>query len=167
MDFSIGFSQPSSLGPLRRGWSATEAVPVIIHVGFTGTQEGMTSQQKTSLQMTLETLQVEESWLHHGDCIGADADAHRVARLIGWRIYRHPPLNPAKRAFCDFDLDSKPRDYIPRNHDIVNASSVLLVAPLTPDERRRSGTWATARFARNSDVEYVIIEPNGNKRYAF
>lgn len=57
-------------------------------------------EQRAALVQLLVGLQPTE--LHHGDCVGADADAHRLARehLTTTRIVVHPPDNPVKRASC-------------------------------------------------------------------
>ena len=66
------------------------------HIGFTGTQQGMTLRQKQQLNEILRDLYDKGNrWFHHGDCIGADAEAHDIATAIGYHILVHPPINPA------------------------------------------------------------------------
>lgn len=129
----------------------------IDHVGFTGTQRGMTPNQLSVVRFHLDPYE----WVHHGDCIGADAQLHQAARRKGHSIHRHPPDNPSKRAFCDFDRDSPERPYLDRNHDIVDASSVLIGAPGEMTEQLRSGTWATIRYARKQRKKVIIVLPDG------
>ena len=131
-----------------------------ISVGFTGTAEGMTRRQKRLFASKIVEVQPFE--FHHGDCIGADAEAHDIVRklLPQCRIIIHPPSVNAKRAFCEGAyLILPPKDYLVRNKDIVSASSLMFATPKECDEQLRSGTWATVRYARTSGVEIRIIFP--------
>ena len=69
-----------------------------LHVGFTGTQTGMTGPQQTRAYRLLLALKATD--LHHGDCIGADDQIDQIGRELGLTIYIHPPTNPSKRAWC-------------------------------------------------------------------
>ena len=116
-------------------------------VGFTGTQRGMTILQKAGLRALLGGLKATE--LHHGDCIGADAEADAIAHDLGLRVVIHPPENPAKRAFCKGDAARIEKPYLVRNHDIVDETEVLIAGPLNGEgDDPRSGTWATIRYAQ-------------------
>jgi hypothetical protein len=127
--------------------------------GFTGTQIGMSPRQKIGLRAHLIVAE-PGSEFHHGDCIGADEEAHYIALELGLRIVIHPPLNDSKRAFCKLaTLVLEPKDYIPRNHDIVDASEVLIAAPKTYEEELRSGTWATVRYARKINKPRLMLTP--------
>ena len=129
-------------------------------VGFTGTQHGMTPQQKLALVSLLE--QVKATELHHGDCIGADFEAHVLALGMGLRIVVHPPLNPFKRAYCPSATDCRePKEYLARNRDIVDETALLVAAPKTQDEQIRSGTWSTWRYADKKGRERKLITPEG------
>jgi hypothetical protein len=97
--------------------------------------------------------------LHHGDCIGADAEADAIARKLGLAIVVHPPTDPKKRAFCSQpgDRTHAPLPYLVRNHAIVEACNLLIAAPHTDREVLRSGTWATIRYARSLGVTVLIL----------
>jgi len=56
-------------------------------IGFTGTQRGMTDAQKN----TLRKMVPNDAELHHGDCVGTDAEAHDIFRFYGLRCVGHPP----------------------------------------------------------------------------
>lgn len=132
-------------------------------IGFTGTQVGMTNRQRQTARHILRALRPSE--LHHGDCIGSDAQIHTIAENLGnIKIYLHPPINETKRAFCKSHYISPAKDYIPRNHDIVLQSTILLATPETVAERNCSGTWATIRFARKKNRMIIIVEPDGRVR---
>src|SRR5688572_10660246 len=129
-----------------------------MRVGFTGTRDGMTQAQKEQVHDLLVTL--EATWLHHGDCVGADAEAHAIARAHGCRIYLHPPADPKLRAFCDFDESSHPKPYLVRNRDIVYCASFLIG---TPGRRGKQtgGTWYTIGHADDQGRQLVIVYPSG------
>jgi hypothetical protein len=130
-------------------------------VGFTGTQRGMTPEQKNEFKSLIEAINPVE--FHHGDCIGADEQAHYiVADTVD--VVIHPPIDPKKRAFCQgTTLTEKP--FLKRNHDIVDAASVLIAAPGETNEVLRSGTWATIRYAHKTNTRTIIIYPDGSVRY--
>lgn len=127
--------------------------------GFTGTRAGMTPYQRLRLLKILEhDRNVGE--FHHGDCIGADAEAHDIAWAIrDIAIIIHPPSDDKHRAFKTNALVLVTRPYLERNHDIVDACDVLIAAPKEVIEQRRSGTWATVRYARKIGKPVVILAP--------
>ena len=55
--------------------------------GFTGTQHGMTDAQKATLR---DFLAAGSGEFHHGDCIGADSEAHDIADECGYSIVSAP-----------------------------------------------------------------------------
>lgn len=130
-------------------------------VGFTGTQRGMSAPQRDALR---NYLQAEIATFHHGDCIGADSQAHDIASRIGCRIVGHPPSNPSKRAgrICHELRSEKP--YLDRNKDIVLETTALIAAPGEMEEQLRSGTWSTVRFAKKCGKPVIIIFPDGTVR---
>lgn len=131
---------------------------VRMKLGFTGTQRGMTSYQKGQFVDLLEELDdstpsgIKE--FRHGDCIGADAEAHDLVRanLPNCIIIGHPPTNDSKRAFCEVDLWMPPYPYLERNRIIVRNVEVMVATPGEMEEVLRSGTWATVRYARRRHV---------------
>jgi len=130
-------------------------------IGFTGTHFGMTDQQKEAVRSLLEQLPTEPTELHHGDCVGADAEAHAIARQIGLTIIGHPPTNPKSRAFCDFDEKREKADYLIRNRYIVDETEVLIACPSTRSNMLRSGTWSTVRYAFYLRKPVIFVYPDG------
>ena len=51
-----------------------------------------------------------------------------------------------------------PSTYLNRNKAMVDLADLVLVAPRRNEEEVRSGTWATARYARKIGVRTTIIE---------
>lgn len=129
--------------------------------GFTGTRTGLTSFQR---QVLLDFLaQAVPSVLHHGDCLGADAEAHYLARVLDILKVIHPPAEEKYRAWSRpglYDVVLPSQGYIARNHAIVDASDYLIACPKGP-EVTRSGTWATVRYARHTGKTTYILYPDG------
>lgn len=136
---------------------------MVIKFGFTGSRQGMTDIQKQSFSCVIfPYAKYNELVFIHGDCIGCDKDAHDIVR--GYKdsyIIIHPPINKKYRAYCDGDIILESKDYIPRNHDIVYDSDIIIACPNTLLESLRSGTWATVRHARKLKKKIIIIYPDG------
>jgi hypothetical protein len=130
-------------------------------IGFTGTQIGLTNSQRRNLKRALVALLEKHNDLHHGDCIGADKEAHDIARALSYRIILHPPTISSKRAFCDWDVQRDPLSYLKRNTEIVKESDILIACPKEREEQLRSGTWSTVRRARRYNKNIIILFPDG------
>jgi hypothetical protein len=140
----------------------------MIVFGFTGTQQGMTSAQMRAFrqlmkQFLAERYEYNSIRCHHGLCIGADAQAHDIVRrYFDSTIVGHPPIDTKKMVKLHCDELREPKDYIARNHDIVDETPQLVAAPHSKFEKNRSGTWATVRYARKLKRPIYIIQPSGN-----
>lgn len=138
-----------------------------MHIGITGTQEGLFSEQKATLKMTLEVMAnciSEESWLHHGDCIGVDEQSHDIAFDLGYSIVVHPPIKADKRAFCKGIKTCIVLPYLERNRKIVDAIEVLIACPLftvNHPKSKRSGTWYTIKYAHQMQIKTIIVPRDG------
>ena len=141
-----------------------------MNVGFTGTRKGMTEHQKDMLELWFD-MHFDEGLdeFHQGDCEGADAHAYEVAGFYFKKRVSHPPLDPKYRAYT-IDQDwvmclpseygyRQPKEYLERNHDIVDETDILIACPQSAFEELRSGTWATIRYARAQGKPVVILEP--------
>jgi len=95
----------------------------------------------------------------HGDCVGADAEAHEIASvLLGPnRIHIRPPSDSTHRAWCAAAIEFPTEPYLKRDHKIVETTQVLIAAPKGP-EILRSGTWATVRHARKLGRIILLLE---------
>jgi hypothetical protein len=135
-----------------------------MRVGFTGTENGMTVAQKQCFVYLLGSLNQPLTEFHHGDCIGADAQAHDlVVEHYSTKIVIHPPIISDKRAF---KVTGNPTlmpcfDYMKRNLHIVVFTDLLIATPRQPDEVLRSGTWATVRRAKKARKQIRVIRPDG------
>jgi hypothetical protein len=137
-----------------------------LRLGFSGTRKGMTQAQKDSFAYILGELSVSHDWIefHHGICIGADEDAHHIVEKLRFdvAIIGHPPTNTTKMAkvVCNTRRDGLP--YLLRNRAIVHESTQVIICPATNHMILRSGTWATQRYAKATEVPWTIIWPTGD-----
>jgi hypothetical protein len=130
----------------------------------------MSTRQKEELnKILLKDILVEKciSEFHHGDCKGADEEAHAMVSSIRHnrnlypQIVIHPPTNNKYRAFLKGEVDMPWADYIDRNHQIVDSVDMLVACPKSEEEELRSGTWATIRYAKRKCILIVIVYPSG------
>ena len=135
----------------------------LIRVGFTGTRVGMTAQQISEVTALFEKLNPPpmKGTLHHGDCMGCDAQAHILARKVGYNIVIHPPSKTGRRAYCKGDSVWPAKDYLVRNRDIVDNCDRMIATPKGTEEELRSGTWTTIRYAKAVGRMMYIVFPNG------
>lgn len=133
--------------------------------GFTGTQRGMTLLQRGVFQAWITKLSGFHNTFHHGDCIGADEEAHRIVESIGFKpneIFIYPCNIEDKRAHCQSSFIHYPMPPLVRNKTIVNYSKIIFATPGEVTEQGRSGTWSTIRYARKfKSKKIIIIYPDG------
>ena len=129
-------------------------------LGFTGTQNPPTLEQFDALYSLVDALCPDKA--RHGDCLGADFTFHAICLELNIPVILHPPINPVKRAYCKgAHTVLEERDYIVRNHDIVDESDSVIACTPTQAEILRSGTWATYRYAKRTGKETFLILPTG------
>lgn len=132
-------------------------------VGFTGSRYGMNVSQEKRFRQLLFDLRVSE--LHHGDCTGADAQTHAIARSLGIEIVGHPPTSNKQRAFCsDFASIFPVKPYLTRDKDIVSYTDALIAVPRSytmPHNLRGQGTWTTVAYALKLRRRVYVIFPDG------
>lgn len=134
-------------------------------IGFTGSQEDLSLIQFDLLVAVLAEFE-EITEAHHGDCIGGDLAFHLIIEELrpDVEINVRPPTDKKKRAFCHGDVMHTPRDFLDRNHDIVDSCDILIACPKMK-EILRSGTWATVRYARKTDKPIAILWRDGKYTY--
>jgi hypothetical protein len=140
----------------------------VTSIGFTGTREGMTIAQWEAVDSVLDRffeVPVVNEW-HVGDCIGADQQAcgliYSLQAKYRIKTHGHIPNHNQFRAFCDYDVEHEPKQYLARNRDIVDASDLMIAAPYEYEEvGRGSGTWATIRYADRVDKPLIMVWPDG------
>lgn len=131
-------------------------------LGFTGSRKGLTLRQSRTLKEWLFRLHPREA--HHGDCVGADFEFNRICYQLNPRprLVSHPPDDSRYRAFCQADETRRAVDYLERDDDIARECEFLIATPFEKEERLRSGTWATVRYARSYEKPVLLIFPNGS-----
>lgn len=129
------------------------------YVGFTGSRQGMTSEQARAFHALM--LDLKPAALIHGDCVGADAQAHQYALVTNLKICVHPPAESALRAFCkDAHWVGLPRSYYARNRAIVEACDVLIACPSSIVQH--GGTWSTIKIAARLKKPVFVVYPDGS-----
>lgn len=130
-------------------------------VSFTGTRKGMNEEQKTLFEEILKELKAHA--LFHGDCIGADNDAHVIANALNIEILKRPCVLLDQRAHTKEGICiAEPEQPLDRNKKLVDDGEILVATPAGMDEEQRSGTWSTIRYARKVEKPIIIIFPNGH-----
>lgn len=76
------------------------------------------------------------------------------------RIIVHPPIDHQFRAYLEGDAKDVMRPYLIRNQVIVEATDVLIAMP-NGEEKLRSGTWSTIRYAKRAGKKVYILMPDG------
>lgn len=130
-------------------------------VGFTGSRRGMTPKQRMVFTKTIKHL--APTLFVHGDCLGADEQAHEIVRAeTGARIRIRPTHFSRLRAHCEGDEVLPTRPPLDRNQDIVDDCEVLVATPASVQEVSRSGTWATIRRGWKAEKRVIIVFPDGS-----
>lgn len=143
-------------------------------IGFTGTSRGMTvPQYHTMTRLIYEIPDSVEIEAHHGNCVGADEEFHRILcdqfreRATQLRFVIHPGDNPLMQAGCEKKYPWIGTTVLPvmsnlaRNAEIVMAVDEMFATPKMDQEELRSGTWHTIRTAKRLKRSLTIICRDG------
>jgi len=140
---------------------------VTLVIAFSGTRRGMKAVQQDLLSNVLQqhfgSCQ-EPPWLLHGDCVGADAQAHAIAKAIGYKIGVFPPDKDKYRAFVsDYDWIGGPLPYLVRDELMIKKAQIVYATPNQKVEIfRGSGTWFAIRRACDYARDGTIFYPDGD-----
>lgn len=128
---------------------------------ITASRRGLTGAQKKRLASLIRRIRPEE--VLHGDCVGGDADCHRIVTACSRALVGvYPSDRSGQRAFCGgVEVKAVPRPPLERNRTMVRRSSLVVAFPASFSEELRSGTWATVRHARRVGRPVVLIWPDG------
>ena len=136
-------------------------------IGVTGTRSGMNKRQKKEFEQLLSEFLIEcmangEGEFHHGDCVGVDVEAAKIAKKLGFKVVCHPPIKDELRAYHKSDEFREPKSYFARNRNIVDECDVLLVIPYQDTHQSHGGTWYTHDYAVKKDKPRHVIFPKNN-----
>jgi hypothetical protein len=146
-----------------------------MNVSITATSAGLTEQQRMQFVDLCFALDEPIDELHHGDCIGGDDELDDLAARQGLcrMIVMHPASGSAahKRAHANLRNWPYPRELrdpappIERDHIMVDSTELTIALPRSMQEERRSGTWATIRYAKRTGAHLAIIYPDGKEEW--
>jgi hypothetical protein len=133
---------------------------MLTSIGITGTRKGANEAQLYRVMGFLSLFRYNpEMVLHHGDCVGVDAQVAAIAKGFGFKIVGHPPDKDEFRAYFPSDETRQPFPYLIRNRHIIDECQTLIAVPKETVEQLRSGTWATIRFARSVEKPIKMVMP--------
>lgn len=121
----------------------------------------MTSQQKQAFRSVVAVR--KPSVFVHGDCIGADEQAHDIVHELfpSCEFEIFPTGNPVWRAFKTGTVVHDSMPALVRNSRIVSLSEMMVATPLEAEEMRYGGTWSTVRKAVEQKKPLHLILPDG------
>lgn len=142
-------------------------------LGFTGTRQGLTPAQRVALPGVLATLPER---VLHGGAVGADTEFQNFLMSQPLSCAVAVEIYPATRVSQQTWFKKKHQvfpsgrellihlvvfDPLVRNRIMTRRCDHLLACPAEATEQRRSGTWATVRYARAAGKPITIIAPDG------
>lgn len=132
--------------------------------GVTATSRGMTARQRGTVRFLFRELKLTR--LHHGCCVGGDAQCHGLALEMGAEIIGHPPRDTKMMAKLDGYTElRRPYGYLTRDRHIVrDGVDGLIGAPKDfhpPINFRGQGTWKTIRYGFRAHRRLWIVYPDG------
>ena len=131
----------------------------ILKIAFSGTREGMSYRQLEAFQQIIGGLQGTFKEFHHGDCLGSDIQAHDTFRgLSGHKIVLHPSNMNEYRGYSGGDETREPMHPLKRNEVMAAECDILIAAPISTQEKVRSGTWSTVRYFRKQNKPVIILD---------
>lgn len=131
----------------------------MMRIGVTGTRSGMNERQLRAVLEFMGGFDPAETELHHGDCVGADAEVAEMANMLGMRTVCHPPEKDDLRAWHVSDETRKPLSYFARNRNIVDETELLLVVPYQDQHQTNGGTWYTHDYAKKKGKAVEVFLP--------
>lgn len=140
-----------------------------MNLAFSGTRQGMSQLQHKAVTGWLTQQVPFITEIHHGCCVGADVDFHRICIQLG--LVELMQLHPSNSKFTNklLDLESTgsvekiwPRDDpLARDQRMVQLCDTLLITPISDDEVVRSGTWTTKRMALKLRRRVIHVRLHG------
>jgi hypothetical protein len=128
-----------------------------VKIGFAGSRTGMTDTQIQKVKEVLAKYDVVE--VHHGDCLGADAQFHDICTEKGLKIIVHPPLSKEFRAFKTTGSTTilTEKAYNARNTELVESCDFFIGCPAKWKTNPHSGTWKILECALQQKMSAQIF----------
>lgn len=139
-----------------------------LHLGFSGTRYGMTLLQRRAVYRVFRWYRDNRNAItvHHGSCVGADAEAHDIARMLGLAVALHPGVSAdgssplrAECAMLEGERVWMPRDFRTRNAAIAACTGVLVAA--AGDDTEDRGTAHAISCAVKLERPVVVASADG------
>jgi len=135
-------------------------------VGFTGSREGMSDSQKKRvkelLEENVENTPISLNQFHYGDYIGADDEAHLMAKELKYDTHCHGPKSFDNRKLNHGDINYKETEC--NFLLLVKYTNLLIATPNSIEsENEKSGVWCTVRNAKSLNKKIHIIYPDGTE----
>jgi hypothetical protein len=141
-------------------------------VGFAGTRFMVTEAQFTALLEVIFDLDAQQpiTQFLNGFARGADRIATSLVLQFTRAMVVAYPGDAAQQDAADEQAQLAPGrvsihpvlPYLKRNKLIATRCAQLIAVPASAIEERRSGTWATVRYARAAGPPRTIILPDGS-----
>lgn len=134
-------------------------------ISFTGTRRGASWTQLEAVRQHL--LRLRPSAVAHGACVGADDQLDALAASLGiarlvWlstSVTRVPNHVLRARTGSSVTITLPALPPLERDRLIVDVGDLLIATPAQSYEVRRSGTWATVRYARRIGRRVILVTP--------
>ena len=145
-----------------------------LHIGFSGTRYGMTLLQRRAVYRVFRWYRDNRNAItvHHGSCVGADAEAHDIARMLGMAVALHPGVSEDcsgyLRAECTMREGERvwrPASYAVRSQTIAACTGVLVAAP--HESRPSRGTNHAISCAVRLGRPAVVVSADGHMQRVY
>ena len=142
-----------------------------LHIGFSGTRHGMTLPQRRAVYRVFRWYRDNRRAItvHHGSCVGADAEAHDIARMLLLAVTLHPGMeadgSQPLTASCALlrgwgERSWAPQPYLLRNQVIAACAGVLIAAP--HGELPSHGTNHAISCAVKLERPVIVVSADGH-----
>lgn len=134
------------------------------HIGISGLRHGINSRQRAHLTRFFSRLKerqeagaVDAIVIVHGDCLGVDAEADRLARTFGFDTACFPSTIAKWRAHTGATPLAAPAHPHARNTSIVELADWLIAIPCV----KSRGTWHAWRVADALARKRTLLRHDG------
>jgi hypothetical protein len=129
-----------------------------------GVPLGMSEVQQERVRDLLMGYLSESPVILNGLCVGADAQAHTIARELKIPIIGHPGFEVGNKWRVDLECDELRTVWPPKVRDkmMVREGRVCIATPCSTVEEWRGGTWLTFHYAQEHGLKWHCVWPDGS-----